>query len=163
MVTKIKIKELTTISILVALMIAQNYILYSIPFTLTYVVLYVITKRVKPLSLSFLAVMVFVAVKNIVYAAFPTTIIMDLVGLSLFILVAKINIKWLRYTILPLVILLHILMLDFSIAILVGNVFKTLIAYIISGFITYIYAPLSVILIYLIDGISFITTPETDD
>lgn len=140
-------------------MIAQNYILYSIPFTLTYVILYVITKRIKPISLSFLAVTVFIIVKNIVYAALPTTIIFDLVGLSLFVLTSKIGIKWLRYMLIPIVILFHILLLDFSTAIFTDNIFETLLALIGTGFITYIYTPISIVFIVMIDGISFITTP----
>lgn len=141
-------------------MIAQNYILYAIPFTLTYVILYVMARKVKGFSLSFLAVVVFVTVKNIIYAAFPTTIIADFIGLLLIVLISKINISWIRYATLVLVIIFHILILDFSVAVLTNNIFETFIAYIISGFITYIYAPLSVVLIVIIDGIVFLTTDD---
>lgn len=140
-------------------MIAQNYILYALPFTLTYVILYVIARKIKNPTLSFLSVIVFVTVKNIIYAAFFTTIIADLIGLLLILLVSKINISWIRYIIIVITILFHILLLDFSVAMLTFNILETLIAYIATGFLTYIYAPLSIILIIIIDGISYITEP----
>lgn len=86
-----KVKELALSSVLIAALIAQNYILYSFPITLTYVVLYILANKIKSWQASFIAIILFVTIKNIVWMAFPTTIIADLIGLLLFMLVCKIK------------------------------------------------------------------------
>ena len=80
-----KTKELVLTAILIALTIVQNYVLFSFPITLTYTILYFLTKKVTDKKLPFLAVLVFVIVKNIVMPARIPTILFDIIGLSLFI------------------------------------------------------------------------------
>ncbi len=157
-----KVKELALSSVLIAALIAQNYILYSFPITLTYVVLYILANKIKSWQASFIAIILFVTIKNIVWMAFPTTIIADLIGLLLFMLVCKIKKKWLSYIVIVLTILFHLLLLDFSIALMTNNPVEVFIANFITGFIVYIYAPLSIVLITLIDGLEVITNYEID-
>ncbi len=94
--------------------------------------------------------------------ALPTTILFDLLGLSLVVTVSRIKFRWLRYLIIPIIILIHILMLDFSYALMTKPIIETFIASIITGFPTYIYAPLSIILIVAVDGFEFLTS-DTED
>lgn len=152
-----KVKEMTLASILIAALIAQNYILYSFPITLTYLFFYFIGKYIKSNTITIFSVLVFVFVKNIIYMALPTTIIFDIIGLMLIVFVSKIKINYLKYIILPILIIIHILMLDFSTALLTDNILAGMIANLTTGFITYIYAPLSIILIVIFDGIEFLS------
>ncbi|NLN50660.1 MAG: hypothetical protein GX149_03435 [Acholeplasmataceae bacterium] len=158
-----KTKELALTSLFIALLIAQNYILFNFPLTLTYAILYFLAKKLESKNLPFLAVLAFVIIKNIITPALPTTIIADLIGLSLFILICKIPSKWLNYVTIPFVIVFHVLLMDFSTAILVANPLKVFLANIGYGFIAYIYAPLSIIIIVLIDGIEVLTNYEINE
>lgn len=151
-----KLKELTLTSTLIAALIAQNYLLYYYPITLTYVFLYFISRNIKSNTLNIFSVLLFVLIKNIIYMAFIPTILFDIVGLLLVLYVSKIKKSYIRYIIMVVSILVHILLLDFSVSILSGDIIKMLIANIISGFITYIYAPLSIIIIITIDKIDIL-------
>lgn len=158
-----KVKELSLASILIAFLIAQNYILYSFPITLTYLTLYILSNKIKSKEIVIFSVLTFVAVKNMIYAAFPTTIIFDIIGLLAFVFIARIPNKWIRYISMFLMIILHVLMLDFSFAILTGSIIAALIANITTGFLTYIYAPLSIVLIGIFDGIEIISNYQVDE
>ncbi len=155
-----KIKEITTASVLVAALIAQNYILYAFPITLTYLFIYLITKTIKSSTVVMLSLITFIAIKNIIYMTFPTVILADIVGLVFVTLIFKIKIKWLRYILIPIIIIVHILLLDFAtVVVLMGdNLLIGMIGSLTTGFITYIYAPLSVILIIIFDGLEFISS-----
>lgn len=151
-----KLKEVILASLLVAFLIAQNYVLYSFPITLTYVIIYFITRKTNKLSL--LSVLVFVTVKNLIYTAMPQTIIADIIGLFGFVLISKINNRYVRYTIIPIMIILHIAIMDLSMALLPGAGLEIVVAGLISGgFISYIYAPLSIIIIVMFDGLEVLT------
>lgn len=155
-----KIKDITIASIFIAALIAQNYLLYSFPITLTYLFFYHIFKYVKSKTINIFSILLFVLVKNIVYMALPTTIIFDILGLLLFYLVCLIPNKIIKYMLIVISILIHILLLDLSTALLTGSVINALIANITSGFITYIYAPLSIVLIIIFDGIEILSDYE---
>jgi|SRR5690625_3182274 len=155
-----KIKDITLASIFIAALIAQNYLLYSFPITLTYLFFYHIFKYVKSKTINIFSILLFVLVKNIIYMALPTTIIFDILGLLLFYLVCLIPNKIIKYMLIVISILIHILLLDLSTALLTGSVINALIANITSGFITYIYAPLSIVLIIIFDGIEILSDYE---
>jgi hypothetical protein len=165
----LKTKELVLTAILIALTIVQNYVLFSFPITLTYTILYFLTKKVTDKKLPFLAVLVFVIVKNIVMPARIPTILFDIIGLSLFISVCMIPKKIISYILIPVVIVVHTLLLDLSWIVLTINIFNLKELFILwggaiaSGFITYIYCPLSIVLIVIIDGIEYLTELKFDN
>lgn len=162
-----KTKELTITAAFIALIIVQNFLLFSFPITLTYTILYFLTKLIKDKKLPFLAVIVFVIVKNTLMPALIPTIFFDILGLMLFISVCLIPKKIILYILTPIVIFIHILLLDLSTIILTVNVITNLKdlfilwgAQISMGFVTYIYAPLSIVLILIIDGIDYLTSED---
>lgn len=164
-----KIKELTITAMFVALLIVQNFLLFNFPITLTYTILYFLTKKLNTKPLPFLAVLVFVITKNIIMPALFPVIFADLIGLLIFVLIAKINNKTISYILIPVFIVIHLLLLDFgSVFLTVGilqsfnEIIKVWFANIASSFIAYIYCPLSIILILMIDGISFLTDYTID-
>lgn len=159
-----KTKDLTITAIFIAAIIVQNFALFSFPITLTYTLLYFLTKQLKNKKLPFLAIIVFVVVKNIIMPAFITTIIFDLIGLFVFIIVCLIPKKIIVYILIPVSIVIHILLLDLSTVILALDSFTDINTFFLLfgtqislGIITYIYAPLSIILILMLDGINYLT------
>lgn len=159
-----KIKELTLTAMFIAVLLVQNFVLFNFPITLTYTILYFLTKKLKNKQLPFLAVLVFVIVKNILFPALPPTIVADIVGLLLFVLICNIQNKLISYIVIPIAIIVHLLILDFSMVFLTTTVITGLLgtlklwgAIIATSFIAYIYAPLSIILIIIVDGIEFLT------
>lgn len=150
-----KTKELVLASVLIAGLIAQNYLLFSFPITLTYLFIYFIGKNINSKTINILSILTFIIVKNIIYITFPTTIIMDLIGLTIIMFVSKIKICWIKYISLILSIILHILLLDLSTALLTGNIWLVFMMNVISSFsyLVYLYAPLSIIFIIIFDGI----------
>lgn len=158
-----KVKDITLASVLVSALIAQNYLLYSFPITLTYLFLYLIFKNINNHTINIFSILVFVLVKNIIYMALPTTILFDIIGFIIIYLVCLIPNKLTKYILITVAILIHILLLDLSQAILTGNIIAGMITNITSGFITYIYAPLSIVLIIIFDGIEVISINEQDN
>lgn len=166
----IKTKELTITAIFLAVIIVQNYVLFSFPITLTYTIFYFLTRKLEHKGLPFLAVLVFVIVKNIIMPALIPTIIADIIGLCLVVATCKIKNKYLRYTLIPIIIIVHLLLLDLSSIFLTVGVINSLNDFfflwgtqIVGSFIVYIYAPLSIILILMIDGIEYFTEWSIDD
>jgi|SRR5690554_1639932 len=165
-----KTKELTITAIFVALIIVQNFVLFNFPITLTYTILYFLTQKLADKKLPFLAVLVFVIVKNIIMPALIPTIIFDLVGLMVFISVCLIKQKSIRYILIPISIVFHLLVLDLSTIILTVNVIVNLkdilllwITQISLGFVAYIYAPLSIVLILILDGLNYLSDLDLDE
>lgn len=158
-----KVKDITLASVLVSALIAQNYLLYSFPITLTYLFLYLIFKNINNHTINIFSILVFVLVKNIIYMALPTTILFDIIGFIIIYLVCLIPNKLTKYILITVAILIHILLLDLSQAILTGNIIAGMITNITSGFITYIYAPLSIVLIIIFDEIEVISINEQDN
>lgn len=152
-----KLKEVVLTSIFVAALISQNYLLFSIPFTLTYVIFYLISKTITNKTLVNSSVFLFVLVKNIIMPAFPFTIFFDLVGLLLFVNICAIKKIRFKHIIITTTIIIHIILLDLSLALMTDNILVGLIGMISSSFITYIYAPFSIVLILIVDGIDVIT------
>lgn len=156
-----KIKELTFASVFLALLVAQNYILYSFPITLTYPILFFIGSKVKSRSIKNIGVLAYVGVKNIIYTALPLTILADVLGLLLFINISSVRAKGFQYFLFVVVIVFHLLLLDLSTALMMGSpIFPLLIGQITTGFITYLYAPASVLLIIVFDVIKIISEYE---
>ena len=158
-----KVKDLTLASLLVAFLVAQNYMLYAFPITLTYLVFYLIAKKVKSKQIVFASVIAFVIIKNIVYVALPTTIIFDIIGLTLVLLSCLVKNKIMSYILIIISIIVHILLLDFSTAILTGNIKVAMLINITGGFVAYIYAPLSIIFIVIADGIDVLTKYDEEE
>lgn len=165
-----KSKELTLTAILIAVMIVQSFALFSFPITLTYTILYFLTQKLAEKKLPFLAVLVFVIAKNIIMPALIPTIMFDLIGLMIFVVICLIPLKIVRYILIPITIIIHILLLDLSTIILTVNVitnFKDIIilwgAQISLGFVTYIYAPLSIVLILMLEGLNYLSDLELTD
>lgn len=165
-----KTKDLTIAAIFIAAILVQSFALFSFPITLTYALLYFLTKQLKNKKLPFLAVLVFVIVKNIIMPALMTTIIFDLIGLMIFISVCLIQKKLIVYLLIPITIVFHLLLLDLSTVILTVNIITNLKdllmllgSQISLGFIAYIYAPLSIIIILVLDGINYLTDLNFDE
>ena len=78
-----RLKEVVLASILMAFLVSQNYLLMSLPITLTYAIIYLMKKAVKTKSVVYTAVIVFVIAKNIIFPSMPWTIFFDIIGLSL--------------------------------------------------------------------------------
>lgn len=159
-----KIKELTLTAMFIAVLIIQNFVLFNFPITLTYTILYFLTKKLKNKQMPFLAILVFVIVKNILFPALLPTIIADLIGLLLFVLICMINKKVISYILIPFVIVVHLLLLDLSMLFLTAEAINSIADFfkiwgftIATSFIAYIYCPLSIILILMIDGVEFLT------
>ena len=95
--------------------------------------------------------------------ALPTTIIFDIIGLTLVLLSCLVKNKIMSYILIVISIIVHILLLDFSTAILTGNIKAAMLFNITSGFITYIYAPLSIIFIVIADGIDVLTKYDEEE
>lgn len=155
-----KLKEVILASLLIAFLIGQNYLLFSLPITLTYITFYLIAKNINNKGLICLSILAFVVIKNIIYMALPFTILFDIIGLFIVVTTFFIKNNLIRYVLIVLAIIIHILLLDFSTALITGSVFISFKLNIISGFITYIYAPLSIVLIVSVDGIDYLTKEE---
>lgn len=156
-----KVKELTLASIFIPLMIAQNYILFALPITLTYLIIYMIGNKVKSNTIKVFSIMSFVIIKNMLTVALPLTIIADFIGLTIFILISNIKLKRLEYIIFPILIVFHILLMDISTVIQLGGpLIPMVLAQIATGFVTYIYSPMSVVLIYMYNEIEVLTEYE---
>lgn len=165
-----KTKELTLTAMFIAVLIVQNYVLFSFPITLTYTIFYFLTKKLKSKQMPLLAVLVFVIIKNIIMPALIPVIIADTIGLLIFVLVCKINNRLACYILIPFTIVFHLLLLDFGHVFLTLNVltkFNEIISLwfitIGTSFISYIYCPLSIILILMIDGIEYLTEYSIED
>lgn len=165
-----KTKELTLTAIFIAVILVQNYVLFSFPITLTYLIFYFLARKLNKKELPFLAVLVFVIVKNIVMPALISTIIADIVGLMMFIAICMIDNKYIRYILIPVIIVVHLLLLDLSSVFITVGVIKSLkdvfvlwSLQIAGSFIVYIYAPLSILLILIIDGIEYLTEWDIND
>lgn len=148
-----KLKDIILASLLVGVIIVQNLLLFSLPLTLTYVIFYILVKNVNSKTLVVLSVISFVIVKNIIFPAIPLTIIFDITGLLVVLSTFYIKNNLIKYILVVIAIVIHILLLDLSYALISGNIIKMFILSISTGFITYIYAPLSIILIVAVDGI----------
>lgn len=155
-----RLKEVVLASILMAFLVSQNYLLMSLPITLTYAIIYLMKKAVKTKSVVYTAVIVFVIAKNIIFPSMPWTIFFDIIGLSLVLSGFYIKNNILRYIITVITILIHIFLLDFASAIMVGDILVVLGGIILSSFPVYIYAPLSGLLIILLDGVNYISELE---
>ena len=107
-----KTKELTLTAIFIAVILIQNYVLFSFPITLTYTIFYFLVRKLKNKQLPFMAVLVFVIVKNIIMPALIPTIIADIVGLLFFVSICLINNKYISYILIPIIIVVHLLLLD---------------------------------------------------
>lgn len=165
-----KTKELTLTAMLIAVLIVQNYVLFSFPITLTYTIFYFLTKKLNSKGLPYLAVFVFVIIKNIIMPALLPTIIFDIIGLLIFVLVCKTKNKILTYILIPFTIILHLLLLDLghvfltiSILTKLSEILKLWFTTIATSFVAYIYCPLSIILILMIDGIEYISDYSLED
>lgn len=165
-----KTKELTITAVFIALIIVQSFVLFNFPITLTYTILYFLTQKLADKKLPFLAVLVFVIVKNIIMPALIPTIIFDLVGLMVFISICLIKHKLLRYILIPVSIVFHLLILDLSTIILTVNIIVNLkdvlilwASQISFGFVAYIYAPLSIVLILILDGLNYLSDLDIED
>lgn len=165
-----KTKELTLTAMFIAVLIVQNYVLFSFPITLTYTIFYFLTKKLNSKQLPYLAVFVFVIIKNIIMPALLPVIILDTIGLLIFVLVCKTRNKLLTYILIPFTIIVHLLLLDFGHVFLtlnflseISQIFKLWFTTIASSFVAYIYAPLSIILILMIDGIEYISDYSLED
>lgn len=148
-----KLKDIILASLFVGVIIVQNLLLFSLPLTLTYVIFYILVKNVNSKTLVVLSVISFVIVKNIIFPAIPLTIIFDITGLLVVLSTFYIKNNLIKYILVVIAIVIHILLLDLSYALISGDIIKMFILSISTGFITYIYAPLSIILIVAVDGI----------
>lgn len=153
-----KLKDVILAAMLVAATIAQNYLLYSFPITLTYLFIYIIAKKTEGVGVVFGTVFTFVAVKNIIYAALPLVIVADILGLLLIMFSSKMKSNTIRYFLIPFLIFLHLSMMDISMGLMLGMTYEAILASLLSGgLIAYFYGPLSIILIIFFDGVDYIT------
>ncbi len=159
-----KIKELTITAMFIAVLIVQSFALFNFPITLTYTILYFLTKKINNKKMPFLAVLVFVIVKNILFPALIPTIIADIIGLLIFVLICNIKNKVICYIFVTISIVVHLLLLDLSMIFLTVDVITSFTDVlklwgltISTSLISYIYGPLSIILILIVDGIEFLT------
>lgn len=159
-----ELREVILASLLVSFIIAQNYVLYALPITLTYSVMYMITKSIKTKNIARMSIIAFIIVKNIIYMALPLTILADVIGLLSILEIMYIKVKEgfsfmriLKYILITIFIVFHILLLDFSYAVLLGNVLVGMVAMMSTSVIVYIYAPLSIFIIIALDGFDFVT------
>ena len=70
--------------------------------------------------------------------------------------VSKIKINILRYLLIPVFIIIHILLLDFATVIMMEFSWALFAAQIVMGSTAYIYAPASIILIIYFDGVEIV-------